>query len=83
VRIPVITADTGGMAEYVHHEKNGLLFKHRDISSLALQMQRLVDDPKLAEQLGSRGYLQSDDRNIPSLDSHTSAIEDIYRHLLR
>lgn len=83
VRIPVITADTGGMAEYVHHEKNGLLFKHRDISSLALQMQRLLDDPKLAEQLGSRGYLQSDDRNIPSLDSHTSDIEDIYRHLLR
>lgn len=83
VRIPVITADTGGMSEYVHHEKNGLLFKHRDISSLTSQMQRLLDTPKLAEQLGTKGYLQSDDGNIPSLDSHISAIEDIYQHLLR
>ncbi len=29
-RVPVITADVGGMAEYVHHEVNGLLFAHRD-----------------------------------------------------
>ena len=29
-RMPVITADYGGMAEYVHHERNGLLFRHRD-----------------------------------------------------
>jgi len=82
VRIPVITADAGGMAEYVHHEKNGLLFKHRDVSSLAQQMQRLVDDPKLAQALGSQGYLQSEDGNIPSLPLHISAIENIYHQLL-
>jgi hypothetical protein len=29
-RVPVITADAGGMAEYVRHEVNGLLFTHRD-----------------------------------------------------
>ena len=40
-RVPVITADYGGMAEYVHHERNGLLFAHRDPASLAQQMQRL------------------------------------------
>ena len=28
-RVPVITADAGGMAEYVRHEVNGLLFEHR------------------------------------------------------
>jgi hypothetical protein len=28
-RIPVITANVGGMAEYVQHEENGLLFEHR------------------------------------------------------
>ena len=47
-RVPVITADYGGMAEYVHHEENGLLFTHRDPESLARQMQRLADDPELA-----------------------------------
>jgi glycosyltransferase involved in cell wall biosynthesis len=35
VRIPVITANVGGMAEYVLHEKNGLLFEHRSIDSMA------------------------------------------------
>lgn len=29
-RVPVITADAGGMAEFVQHEVNGLLFHHRD-----------------------------------------------------
>jgi glycosyltransferase involved in cell wall biosynthesis len=44
-RIPVVTANAGGMAEYVHHEVNGLLFEHRSVAALAEQMQRLVDDP--------------------------------------
>jgi glycosyltransferase involved in cell wall biosynthesis len=56
VRVPVITADVGGMAEYVRHEVNGLLFDHRSTDSLARQMQRFVDDPALAVRLGTRGY---------------------------
>ena len=54
-RVPVITADYGGMAEYVQHERNGMLFAHRDPDSLAQQMQRLADDPRLAERLGQSG----------------------------
>ena len=83
VRVPVITANIGGMAEYVQHEKNGLLFEHRCISSLACQMQRLADNPRFADQLGDKGYLQSDNGDIPSLTLHISAIEDIYHNLLR
>ena len=64
--VPVVTADYGGMAEYVRHEQNGLLFNHRDPSSLAQQMQRLVDAPEWARQMGRRGYLQSDDEYYPS-----------------
>lgn len=41
LRIPVITADYGGMAEYV---RDGLLFKHRDASSLSEKMQILSTD---------------------------------------
>src|SRR5579859_3898652 len=63
-RLPVITADAGGMAEYVGHEQNGLLFAHRRPEALAEQMQRFVDEPKLAWRLGQRGYLQSADGNI-------------------
>jgi glycosyltransferase involved in cell wall biosynthesis len=82
LKIPVITANTGGMAEYIHHEQNGLLFEHRNVESLANQMQRFVDDPILAPQLGSKGYLQSHDGNIPGLGEHIVAMESIYERLL-
>ena len=82
-RIPVITANRGGMAEYVYHEHNGLLFTHRNPSSLAEQMQRFVDDPALASQLGERGYLQSADGNIPDMQQHVQSIEALYTHVIR
>ena len=82
-RVPVITADYGGMAEYVHHEENGLLFTHRDPESLARQMQRLADDPGLATRLGRRGYLQSADGNVPDMRDHALAVEQIYEGLIR
>ena len=81
-RVPVITADFGGMAEYVHHERNGLLFAHRDPDSLAQQMQRLADDPQLAIRLGRRGYVQSDGGNVPDMMEHSLAVEAIYENLI-
>ena len=81
--IPVITADYGGMSEYVRHGENGLLFTHRDAGSLTEQMQRLADDPLLASRLGSRGYVQSADGNVPDMMEHSLAVENIYRSLVR
>ncbi len=81
-RVPVITANYGGMAEYVHHEENGLLFAHRDPGSLAQQMQRLADDPQLARRLGERGYAQSEDGNVPDITEHSLSIEGIYAGLV-
>ena len=81
-RVPVITADYGGMSEYVHHEKNGLLFAHRNPESLAEQMQRFVDDPGLAVRLGRRGYIQSQDGNVTDMRDHALAIEGIYARLI-
>lgn len=81
-RVPVITADAGGMAEYVHHEVNGLLFKHRDYISLAQEMQRFVDDIEFAKRLGEKGYLYSEDGQIPSIENHVEAIEKIYSDIL-
>ena len=83
VRIPVITADAGGMADYVQHDVNGLLFKHRDVESLREQMQLLVDKPELIQKLGSKGYLKSKTRDVPSLEEHSEEIIEIYNELLR
>lgn len=77
-RVPVITADVGGMAEYVEHEVNGLLFRHRDAGDMAVQMQRLRDDPALAERLGARGYLYDPHGRIPDIDAHCAEIERLY-----
>ncbi|MEK9138545.1 MAG: glycosyltransferase, partial [Bacteroidota bacterium] len=82
-RVPVVTADYGGMAEYIHHEVNGLLFKHRNPKSLSRQMQRLVDAPEFAIKLGKRGYLQSEDGNVPTIEKHTRDIEELYASLIR
>lgn len=82
VRVPVITADVGGMAEYVLHEVNGLQFEHRSPGALAVQMQRFVDDPELARRLGQRGYAYSDTGEIPSVADQVERIEGIYRDVL-
>lgn len=81
-RVPVVTANAGGMAEYVQHEVNGLLFEHRSVTSLTEQMQRLVDAPELAAQLGARGYLHSASGDIPSIEEHIREIEHLYERVL-
>ncbi len=82
-RVPVVTANAGGMAEYVRHEENGLLFEHRSVTSLAEQMLRLVDDPSLAERLGARGYLFSETGDIPDVGEHVREIERLYDQVMR
>ena len=83
VRVPVITADVGGMGEYVHHEVNGLTFEHRCPKALSMQMQRFVDDPVLAQRLGKRGYVQSLSGDIPGMEQQIVDIENLYTELLQ
>lgn len=82
-RVPVITADVGGMAEYVAHEQNGLLFRHRDSESLGAAMVRLAAAPEWAAELGRRGYLADAEGRIPDVGEHTIAVESMYAELLR
>jgi GT2 family glycosyltransferase/glycosyltransferase involved in cell wall biosynthesis len=49
--VPVIASDLGGMAEMVHHEKNGLLFAVGDSAALVSAIRRVVDDPTLIDSL--------------------------------
>ena len=82
-RIPVITADVGGMAEYVDDEVNGLLFNFRNISSLAKEMQRLIDEPGLGRSLGVRGYRYSRDGEVPSIEEHVGELLKIFNSMVR
>ncbi len=78
LRIPVITSDYGGMAEYVRDGVNGLLFKHRDVESLSEVMEKLAVDRKLYIRLSQNGYLYSNDGNIPCINEHTKQLEKVY-----
>ena len=81
MRVPVITANVGGMSENIHHEVNGLLYDFRDVDSLAKAMQRFLDNPLFAADLGKRGYLQTEDGNIPEISDHISQIESLYKQV--
>jgi glycosyltransferase involved in cell wall biosynthesis len=81
-KIPVITADFGGMKEYVKHHYNGLLFKHRDVNSLYEQMIFAILNPDLMRLYGSRGYLYSTDGNVPNITEHCKKLEEIYNILI-
>jgi len=81
--IPVITADYGGMREYVRHQENGLLFQHRDPADLARQMQWAVDQPEAFRALGQRGYLHSPDGRIPDIQTHCQYLTQVYTQTLQ
>ena len=78
-RIPVITANWGGMKEYVADNVNGLLFQHRDKISLSEKLQFAVDNKENMKELGQRGYLYSDNGKIPNIVDHCKALLLIYK----
>lgn len=80
--IPVITADAGGMSEYVQHQVNGLLFKHRSVESLAEQMRWAVGHVRAMDRLGRRGYLPSADGSVPTIENHCAVLEGVYTQLM-
>ncbi|AWW50835.1 glycosyltransferase [Wolbachia endosymbiont of Folsomia candida] len=82
LRVPVITANYAGMAEYVRDEINGLLFKHRDINSLLEKMQVLSTDQKLHSKLAQRGYLYTKSGDVPSISEHTEQLNKVYRNVI-
>jgi len=81
-QVAVITADYGGMREYIHHDINGLLFEHRSPLKLAEQMDRLTKDFDLLSRIQSKGYIQSVDGHIPSIEEHTEQIVSLYQQTL-
>jgi glycosyltransferase involved in cell wall biosynthesis/MoaA/NifB/PqqE/SkfB family radical SAM enzyme len=79
--IPIITADHGGMKEYVHDGINGLLFKHRDINSLAEKMKWSAEHPVQMHELGKRGYINDAEGKVPEIGKHCRELEKIYSSL--
>ncbi len=82
-KVPVITANYGGMCEYVHHQVNGLLFSHRDIDSLVEQMLWAIDHPLEMKNFGKKGYLFSENGAVPDITEHCNQLVKIFENELR
>ena len=80
-KIPVITADFGGMAEYVKHLENGLLFEHRNAVNLAEKMLFALENEQKMKELGNRGYLYADNGAVPNIEGHCKILEHIYQKI--
>ncbi len=82
-KIPVITADFGGMKEYVSHKKNGLLFEHRNLNSIFEQMKFAINNPKKMKEFGKKGYLYSKNGEILDIKKHCSELLKNYKILIK
>lgn len=53
--LPVVAFDAGGIPDWLHNEKTGLLVPWGDVSAYAAAMDRLLRDKQLARSLGQAG----------------------------
>jgi len=77
-RVPVITADAGGMRELVADGVNGYLHKHRSADALADAIERALASPVEFADLGARGYLHSSSGDVPHIDEQIGKLRRIY-----
>jgi len=55
VGLPVVAFDSGGICDWLTHEKNGLLIDRMDIGAFAGAIDRLLENKELARNLGRKG----------------------------
>lgn len=53
---PAIGATETGATAIITHEKTGLIFKNNDAQDLADQIEKLIDNPTWAQELGNNAY---------------------------
>ena len=80
--VPCIVSDACAGRDFVEHEATGLWFRNGDAKDLAAAMQRLYDNPKLADKLGQGAYEQFW-KSPPTIDRHIQVLTSCYSQILR
>jgi len=75
-RTPLIVSDLGGMSEFVHHQKTGLLFPAGDPKRLAACLQVFLDDPGAAKRMAEHI------KPAKTIKEHGKEISQIYNKLI-
>lgn len=53
---PVVSTDEGAIPDLVIENKNGFVCKRKDVDSLVVALEKLLNDKKLREDMGDNGY---------------------------
>ena len=79
-RRPIVASTVGGLPELVSNGKNGFLCDRGDAEDFGRKLARLLKDPGLAQQLGSRGTRRLDE--LGDRDSHADRLVEMYGDVL-
>ncbi len=76
---PVVGFDTGGVSDWLEHERTGLLVPWGDREALTGALARLIAEPELARHLGKTGLEVATDRF--SFEGYTGRLESFLQSL--
>ncbi len=80
-KIPAVATSMGSTLEIIEHEKNGLLFEHKNSDDLANQILKLTKDRDFAEKIGEEGFQTV--KTKFSYEHFSANLLDIYRKILK
>jgi glycosyltransferase involved in cell wall biosynthesis len=72
--VPVIGTDSGGIPEFVDHDRTGLLVPPGDVEALAAAMRRLTGDASLRNRLRDAALASAMTRSVPAQAEKVAAI---------
>jgi glycosyltransferase involved in cell wall biosynthesis len=75
-KTPVIGANVGGIAEFIEHDVNGLLFQYDSVGDLQAQIERVVTEPDILQRL--KNGIQP----VKTIAEEMDEIEELYRSLI-
>lgn len=75
-KTPVIASNVGGIAEFVRHDVNGLLFEQGSVGDLRAQIERVLVEPGLIQRL------QAGIGPVKTIAEEMDEIIDIYKELV-
>ncbi len=78
--LPVIAARTGGLKDFIVHERNGLLFDSKDTEALVQAVERLLGDAALRAALAAAAR---EDVRAYSWEALADRLLELYRELMK
>ena len=77
---PVVASNVGGIPEIIRSGQNGILFESQNVDQLVSSVQSLLDNPDLAERLGSAARLSVDDYRPETM---AASLAELYEQTIR